>query len=189
MFPLPPTPQKLTLLKRETQSNGPPEGSTYFLGIKQTIKSQEEKSVFYGPAVTVQTSELDMKGWPWSRVGSPSGEKGASPLEKEQREPRRGGVKSARGWLGRTKKQLWGEGGQGAGHVWRKSAAGGHASRGRKPPLIPKSRSLSLTVPSGAPSTGCQLPGSLLLPPLFPYLVFQPLPHSPASSSPPVVTR
>lgn len=36
--------------------------------------------------------------------GSPSAEKGATPLEKEQQEPRRGGVKGARGWLGRTKK-------------------------------------------------------------------------------------
>lgn len=35
--------------------------------------------------------------------------RGASPLGKEQQEPRRGGVKSARGWLGRTKQSFfWG---------------------------------------------------------------------------------
>lgn len=36
---------------------------------------------------------------------------------------------------------------------------------------------------------GSQLLGSLWFPPLFPYLVFQPFPYSPASSASPEVTR
>lgn len=45
-----------------------------------------------------------------------------------------------------------------------------------------------LIISLGFPSKGSRLLGSLLLAPLFPYLVFQPFPHSPASSAAPEVT-
>ena len=110
---------------------------------------------------------------------------GASPLEKEEQKPRRGGRKSARGSLGRTNKKLSVVGGQkagGGGWLWP-------AGEGERPRSIPRLRSLSLTVSLGVPSKGSRWLGSLLVAPLFPYLVFQPFPHSPASSAAPEVTR
>lgn len=58
----------------------------------------------------------------------------------------------------------------------------------RKPLPYP-GHGLSASVSPEAPPKGSQLLISLLLPPLSPYLVFQPFSHSPASSAPPEVTR
>lgn len=65
----------------------------------------------------------------------------------------------------------------------------GRPGEGERPRSIPRLRSLSLIVSLGFPSKGSRVLGSLLLAPLFPYLFFQPFPHSPASSAAPEVTR
>ena len=63
--------------------------------------------MFYSGAVTNSTSELATTGGSGGGVGTHHVGRGASPLEKEEQTPRCGGRKSARAWLGRTKKKAF----------------------------------------------------------------------------------
>ena len=79
--------------------------------------------MFYSGAVTNSTSELATKGGSGGGVGTHHVGRVASPLEKEEQKPRCGGRKSARAWLGRTKKKLFVVVGQKAGgRVWLRPA-------------------------------------------------------------------